>query len=402
MKKKIVLCVLFLSMLSACGANESNENHPAADNIKNTEAVIDIDAMEEVPLDLDTYSLNNQDTTYGQPEFVSNRAASSDLGIYYWGGNSDSRERLMFYDKASKTSVLLCNRPNCTHSDNTCNASFNAYTLSGEEFYRYMIYYYEDSVFLAGHDEEHNVNLYKVSPDGSSWETYMTLFKAEMTTVSENGGTSVSWSFPSVCLHRDYVYFIDNSESAPKLRRMWLGGTEAEVVFEPVGERTRLFRMRTYGDFVFFQAGKYVDEKLEAGIYAYNIKTEDVTLVKANAIREYFVVGESLYYEFNEKMYKYDLRTGEDKELPITCLFDSDHVSFVDENGIYVFNEAIGKLEVYDENGNVVGSVEDSQIGRCYFGKDGIFYGQVSGSSQSAILEAEDVLDGQGEWIYIQ
>ena len=357
------------------------------------------EAMTETMLDLDTYSLENKDDTYGQPEFLNNSAASSDLGIYYWG-----KSIFHFYDKNAKVGVPLCNRPNCSHDSNDCNAAFGIFQVTELDMYRGMVYYYDGAVYLVG-DENGYVNLYKVKPDGSSWKKDMTLFKAEKTVeIMEDGGTSTYWRYPDVCLHQDYVYYIDNSESHPKLRRIQMGGTKTEMLFEPEGDRTMLYRMKCYGDFVFFQAGKYVGEELKAGIYAYNIKTGETSLVKAEVLREYYVAGKMLYYEQNESIFVYDLKTGETKELPIvyTSMLDKDF--FVDENGIYVFHGGIGELTIYDKDGNQEAVVMDGQVSFCYFGTDGIFYGEalVGDTYKEVFLHVEEARTKDGTWTYIR
>lgn len=352
----------------------------------------------ETMLDLEKYSLENKERTDAQPEFMWNRAASSDLGIYYWGDLT-----LNFYDKNAKVSVPLCNRPNCNHDSNACNAAFGIFTSTGWEVYRSMVYYYNGTVFLVG-DEKNNVNLYKVKADGSSWETYMTLFKAEKTTeIGADGITTTSWRLPDVCLHRNYVYYIDNSESHPKLRRIQMKGTQTEVIFEPEGDRTMLYRMKCYGDFVFFQAGRYEGEELKAGIYAYNVQTGEVCLVKADVLREYYVVENILYYTANEMVYAYDLKTGEVKAFSFR-IGDIQTTFFVDKNGIYLFDNRFGELKIYDKSGNLECVIADSQVRDCLFGTDGIFYGEAgSGEGHANVfLHIEDARNGDGNWVYTQ
>ncbi len=392
MKGNIWILLLLVMLLTACGIDRNEYTEK-----QNTEVIIEVGELKEERLDLEKYSVENLGTTCGQPEYISNVAASSDLGIYYWGERSQNKGSLMFYDKASKVSVVLCNRPNCNHTDNSCNAAFNGYSSDGEEFYRNMVFYYDDSVFLVGHDENHYVNLYKVEADGSSWEKYMTLFKAEMAVTIEDGGTSMSWSLPDVCIHQNYVYYIDNSESEQKLRRIPLGGGETEVLIEPEGDRTLVYRMMPYGDYIFVQAGKYEGEGVVAGIYAYNIQTEEIILVKADALQGYFVVDEQLYYESNEKIYKFDLKTGTEVELSIVYELGINFF-FVDEYGIYIFNRSTGTLSLYDETGELLGRVTDENMWDCSFGMDGIFYGGTKLNGQKVILEVEELLNGSGKW----
>lgn len=170
----------------------------------------------------------------------------------------------MYYDTKSGQRVPLCNRPNCNHDEEECNASFNR-TITGKDgFVRTFVQYYEGAVYIFGHDPEHNVNLYQVAADGSFWKKYMTIYKADMTPPEGSGSNSdaqsLSWTIPHVQIHRGYVYYVLPDEKEPKLRRIALGGTETEVLCETTGKRAVIDWMKIYGEYVFFRAGNYTDE----------------------------------------------------------------------------------------------------------------------------------------------
>ena len=399
--KKFIVIVLATLVLTGCGVGEKDKNSEAekipVENTEGDSVTVDVEVMKEEFLDLDTYSTKNTENTDGQSEFSYTRGASSDLGLYFW---EESRGKLMYYDKASKRQVPLCNRPNCKHEDETCNADFYSRITGPIDFYKSMIYYHGENVYIVGDDSESYVNLYKVAPDGSGWEKYMTLFKAEKTITMENDGMSVEWRYPSIYLHKEYVYYVDNSESLPKLRRIQMGGSEIEIVAESQGDRAMLYRVKCYGDFVFFQSAYYIGEEIFGGIYAYNVKNGEVALVKADAIRDYYLVDDLLYYEMGEIIYQYDLRTGETTELSVRCSNDSGNY-LVNETGIYVATSGIGSLDIYDKDGKHLGNITDQRIWSIYFGEDGYFLADTIGVG-CAVLKVEDVLNGNGEWIYFQ
>lgn len=396
--KKLILAVLVVFVLTGCGVGEKDKNSEAekipVENTEGDRVTVDVEVMKEEFLDFDTYSTKNTESTDGQPGFSYTRGASSDFGLYYWG---EARGRLMYYDKASKRQVPLCNRPNCKHEDETCNADFYSRIIGPIDFYKSMIFYYGENVYIVGDDSESYVNLYKVASDGSGWEKYMTLFKAEKTITMEDGGMSVEWRRPSVYLHKEYVYYVDNSESLPKLRRIQMGGSEIEVVAESQGERAMLYRVKCYGDFVFFQSAYYIGDEIFGGIYAYNVKNGEVALVKADAIRDYYLVDDLLYYEMGEIIYQYDLRTGETTELPVRCSNDSGNY-LVNDTGIYVATSEIGSLDIYDKNGKHLANLTDERIWDFYFGEDGYFLAEIDGGG-NAVLKVEDVIKGEGEWM---
>lgn len=398
--KKLVFIVLAALILTGCTTGEKDKNSGTnkvpVENTQGENVIVSVDMMEEEFLDLNTYSLENKETTDGQPEFLFQGGASSDLGLYYW---EYPRGRLMYFDKASKVQVPLCNRPNCKHEDETCNADFYSRVIGPVNIYRSMIYYHGESVYIVGDDSDSYVNLYRVAPDGSSWEKYMTLFKAEKTITIDGNSTSVEWRRPTVILHKDFVYYVDESESMPKLRRIQMGGSEINVVAESQGERAMLYRIKAYGDFVFFQSAYYVGEDFFGGIYAYNVKNGEVVLVKENAVRDYYIVDNVLYYEKETIIYKYDLKTGEQKALPVKCKDGPWNYYLVDKNGLYVIDcESGGCLDIYDKNGVLQKSFSDARITDCCFGVDGYFLGELERLGH-AVLKVEDVLKGDGEWI---
>lgn len=397
--KKLIWAVVLVLTLTGCGTGEKEKNSEAnqipVESTEGEKVTVSVEVMEEKFLDLDTYSTKNTESTDGQPEFLYTRGASSDTGIYYW---ENSRGRLLYYDKASKQQVPLCNRPNCKHADESCNADFCSRIIGPIDFYRSMIFYHGENVYIVGDDSNSYVNLYRVAADGSSWEKYMTLFKAEKSIIIDGNTTSVDWRRPDINLHKEYVYYVDNSESQPKLRRVLMGGAEVEVVAESQGERAMLYRVKCYGDFVFFQSAYYIGEEIFGGIYAYNVKNGEVVLVKADAIRDYYVVDDMLYYEMAEIIYRYDLRTGEIMELPVRCGEGPWNYYLVNDAGIYVAACEIGSLDIYNKDGKHLANITDSRIRDCAFGEDGYFLAETDDLGH-AVLEVDAVRKGEGEWI---
>lgn len=226
-KNQIVINALLVGMLmilTACGNTDNTENQ----NSQATEADTNvssspymIDNFSEQPLNLSKYSLDYELGTDDQPYFLWSSATKSEFGYYYFKASD-----LMFYDMQSKREVSLCNKADCSHNTSDCNANFSSMDYN---YHTSDLQYYEGAIYLVGYDREGYTALFKIAPDGSSREKYMDLYKADLST--SDGSTGTEWTAPEFCLHRDYVYFIDSKESHPKLRRMKLGGTEAEVAF---------------------------------------------------------------------------------------------------------------------------------------------------------------------------
>lgn len=113
----LAMCVSIL--LSACGANSShistaNNSGIASDNLS-------------TPMNSGVISGNTQSqadlTVSGELTFHKNSMGSNnELGFYSIETRPDGVSSLIYTDFSSRQRVVLCNRPECTHSDNTCNA----------------------------------------------------------------------------------------------------------------------------------------------------------------------------------------------------------------------------------------------------------------------------------------
>ena len=262
-----------------------------------------ISEYEEEKLDLDNYSLDYVFETDAQTEFESSECTKSEKGCYLWGGRV--KDLLCFIDSQTFEMVPLCNRPDCSHMDIDCNAYYEGYTTVGEFFDHNYIQYYEGNIYLVGSDGEYE-NLYRVSPDGSTCEKYMSLYRVDLSPDDsfDMDTTNVSqYISPKICLHRGYVYYIDNRETYPRIRRMKLGSNEVEIVYETGGERATVYRMMPHGDYLFFQTGNFSNDdytaEIDGGIMAYNINTGKTILVKQGAVSSYGVVDNCIYYREN-------------------------------------------------------------------------------------------------------
>lgn len=100
----------------------------------------------------DIYISSEQDSdTYIQNENYQNFLDSFSGFVKVDGGYyfiNDST--LSFYDAQSKDAYPACNKANCTHSDENCQAY-----LSVETFYPGMgMYYYNNALYLLGHESD--------------------------------------------------------------------------------------------------------------------------------------------------------------------------------------------------------------------------------------------------------
>ena len=325
--------------------------------------------------------------------------AKAENGYYIW---EEGRGRLMYFDTASKNYIPLCNKPNCTHNSEDCNAFFNS---NGEEEIGYIkghgyIQYYNGYVYIAGYDKEGYVYLYKVSPDGSTCEKYMTLYKADLSSTNPEDDENVSqFTSPDLCIHRGYIYFFTNRESELKLHRIRLGEDDTEVVFENAGSRPSLYRMKAYGDYLFFQSGNFIDDgyiDIDAGIFALNINTAKVQMVKKDAISDYAISDNKLYYTTATGINCYSLEDQKDTEAVNTGVRGNVAV-----NGdfIYFFHGDTCKLSQYDSKGKLLNEVTDIGFPPCYMGDKDYFF---ASGDKNGILSVKDLSEGKAKWTVLE
>lgn len=114
---------------------------------------------------------------------------------------------LRYYDKTSGTSIMLCNKPECTHtSEEGCIAVYKDMKLIGTKMY-------DGEIYVYGTEEENNIislNLYRIAADGSAMDKVGTAFSSENTLNQEyeifpDAYFSYDYS-PNFCIHRGYAY----------------------------------------------------------------------------------------------------------------------------------------------------------------------------------------------------
>ncbi len=359
MKKiKLIILLVMLCMAFCLISCTDSEKKLSTENIVKSKVGLDLSAMEYNP---------ETDAQSGFANYNSH-VTKSEHGYYFF--DTGHMGFMMYYDINLGQKVPLCNRPDCRHDSKDCNAYYMAIMnpADGIHYSTNYVQFYDGSLYVIGYDEEEYVNLYKISEDGSSREYSTALFKADFTpsdgVVSRD---SREWSTPEVCIHRGYVYFIDLRETEKKLRRVKIGESEAEVVYENESQ-SEVYRILPYGDYVFFQAAGVLGEEAEwdGNIYAYDIRSGEIQMVKKGVFTTYTIAGEQLYYCDDSGIWGCSLVTMEEKLL----VKDVKSLNFsTDGKYIYTCDEETGTLEVYDNKGNLIERVVDENVG-IYFGCD--------------------------------
>ena len=418
MKYYIIIFLLSI-MLAGCSQNTESGKE---DNVTNTATTKETEQpnkeenKQETPmpvtkLDIENYSLDYKEKTDAQSFFSWSSIAKTEKGYYLWGGGNYACF-LMFFDAKSQKTVPLCNLPNCTHSqtDNTCNAFFSP----GAEniMWDSGVWYYEDYVYTLGCDPEDYISIYRVKPDGSSREKYMRLYRAD-TTPSEDDG-SKEYSIPDLIIHRGYVYYVDSKEKNPKLRRIKLGGTETEIlyetdgVFKTEGDKASINYIEGYGDYILFQRNSVFrkEQRELAGLYAYNIQTGDIVFVSSSIERDYTIFENEIYYCKEKELRKFSIQTQKDEKI-MDCPEGITAVS-VDSDTITILSTKDKRIHIYDKELNVLyedkeyeKDEEDEEIGVMSFYKGdenflfASFYGE---QNRMRILDKSKLKDKTAKW----
>lgn len=409
-KNKLLMGMLIFIMvctITGCDNSNSGPDNTALDNTQteadNTQTETDntqLDGSENGnenitnTICIDTGKYNAE--TDAQSFFSWGYIAQSKQGYYFNYGNV-----LLFYDFKSKQVVPVCNKPNCTHDSITspdCNAVFSDYYMSYD--IRSGIRYYEGYLYMTACDEDGYDCLYRISLDGSTREKYMRLYrsgKTETTTETIEGTSTQGYRrAPHFWIHRGYVYYINNMEKNPAIRRMKMGSEKEELVYKTQGERAALYRMKAYGDYLVFQTGNFEEDMIEidAGLCAYNTKTGEIGTIVSGVYNEYHIYGDSVYYATATEIRRYDMKTKED----IAVIEGNDgYYSFgIDEEYVYTYNDK-STLKVYTHDGEEICCVIASEMQYLYNVNDGKILAKFK-DGKLGIIETKDFADGKAEW----
>ena len=332
--KKRTLVVFIAAGLLLCGCSGKNNN----DNNTNK--------------DIDNNVDNNINYIVGDYDFSYNEKTDSPIG-YEWGYMSESHDgyyvslqnNLKFLDSKLENCVPLCSNPDCTHNTEECVSYIyrNGITLSSS------VYYNDGYVYETGVEEVENtgcdINLYRLKDDGTSFEKYMTLYRLEVNDDETPG-------YPEICIHRGYVYYVIPFQSTMKLQRMKLGSKEAETVYEMTGDRQNLYRIKAYGNHIFFQAGNFSADNIDinASIFSYDIDTGKVEKVVENAVSYYGIGINRLYYSLDGGVQVYDFEKKASEEF-IGKIYEEQSM-LVSDKYVTVYDKS--NMQVYDFTGKKV------------------------------------------------
>lgn len=291
-------------------------------------------------------------------------------GYYFLAGSY-----LYYVDKNSRKPVILCNKPNCLHNNETdqektlnCNAFFIGINISVA--YNNSHSYVSSNQITA---EGTTACLYELSPDGTKRKIITDFGKFEPT---------------SIVFHRGYAYYVSASyntsgTSIYAVKRVSINKVKAkpENLYEGTLDNGNIQDLLCYGNNLYFKEyGKKAGENVENYIRIdLQTKKANQFLAGSNDSEEYIskidIFNNRLNYTisnvdkmgvvFGIKNFTSDL---EGKDIKPGFELSAKEVKFTDEKYIYTYTGPWLSLEkgekyvlsVYDQQGKVIDTMDTS------------------------------------------
>lgn len=269
-----------------------------------------------------------------------------DGGVYFFG------DYVYYFDEKTETAALLCNKPNCKHPPmpgGVCNAFLHA---AGET------YIYEGNIYVPVSEDEGYV-LYRVSPDGSGFDPFLTLAQTNEEGLSHLGS----------CGSNGYYYFaltafvtelgqLKEDEVFDIYRVEMKENAQPEFLCTMSIERGGLFFMEPSVNGVWVYV--YYDD-VESKIYFLEEGSQTLQQLFADQIFFEFFNETACYYGTKEgEFYKYE--NGEksvviEKEEKL----ENSTSELVYDGKIYISTKEA--IEIYTEDGEFINTLSYGTVG---------------------------------------
>ena len=203
----------------------------------------------------------------------------SDQAYYLFSSNNSF---LHYYDKQSGLSGILCGKPECSHSDISCNA----YLAGGGD-----LMFYDGYIYWV----QQGNSLLRINPDGTERENVQSL----------QGGVS-----SSVFLHRGYIYCIQSvssvidgeSQNIIRLTQQVLGDAEQApvTIVETIGKD---YYYQAAGNTIYLVVQDYTRSDDSAVIsstvllYSYDSASGTLALLAQDAIENNYLIHDMRYID---------------------------------------------------------------------------------------------------------
>lgn len=280
---------------------------------------------------------------------------SADGGVYVFSWNPESAF-LYYWNFKDDISVPLCNKANCMHADETCNAWFHDPDVATLQRYGNKLYLW------CGF---RSFSLYSENLDGTGREKVCTFSSDDKIPQWISSAVFAGkYCYLNVSFGQDRagsdvkgLYQVDSKTGKAKLIRM---NNE-----EPGWKEYRMEDVVYDNGMVYYMIQQYRTGEARSLLYRYNEESgEDTLLYDVNDIIYEFVADNKLYYtkEYEENaketLFVVDLETGQERELSVP------HVGGLTYDGKWMYitkeKEDNGMIcTVCDLDGNVIAQIED-------------------------------------------
>ncbi|MGN0351531.1 MAG: hypothetical protein ACI4ES_07755 [Roseburia sp.] len=231
---------------------------------------------------------------------------STESGYYIFDENTDL---VMFWDAETKEYVPLCNKPECAHDDENCNAYF-----SSEEYKPGVMKCYGTSLYLEAIKED-GIYLEQVSADGATRKTLCRL--------TENKEENIG----NIILHHGAAYYeietldVTNGNEAYVYKILLEEDAKPEVVdsFSGIGAtfsgiygyENKIYLLHTWiSEEYEVETAEGMNSGLFHELYSYDIETGEKQLLSQENIISYDVdtkAGKIYYCLVGGNVYQMDL-----------------------------------------------------------------------------------------------
>lgn len=169
MKNYILLfCVVFLILLAGCdGQNKSTNSSAELGSVTDHASAADGEAqvaetraqasVPPAPVELKV-APEDRNQAWGYPSFVETADG------YYFAKYTGQKDMICYCPRGGDTFYPLCSKPNCSHADEDCNASFNGW-----------FGYYEGAIYATDYTASQDFVLIKMNLDGTDHQVVATL-----------------------------------------------------------------------------------------------------------------------------------------------------------------------------------------------------------------------------------
>jgi hypothetical protein len=299
-------------------------------------------------------SVNSQDDQFyyiNRNPFDYQGIVESESGYYFFSGPTN--QYLYYMDKKTMRPVILCNKPNCLHTEETdgtklleCNALFSDNNSN--------LVFHNNNLYVVGTDiETMSKSIYKISIDGTRREKIKTF--TEM--------------IYNLIIHRDSIYYTtsdsgtvsgkeDSTTTKCNVYRVKMDQIhkEPELLYSVNGTYERILRLVGYNNGVYFQTMNFdnSEEHIANNItYRYDIIDNHITKFKEHLGLFLFNKDILVYNDENYRVYTDGLR--ETDPIPLNKAVGVP--VNIDDKYIFVQNWDDNKgmcFSIYDRSGVLV------------------------------------------------